>query len=132
MNQTIDVQAVFDLVRNATETFAADLKPEERLAIKDVSADDVLPGIVYSVDEREQAMSEFDTLAAAQALSTLANQIQYVVDRRMQEAYRMALDVYYAAEELARDPEHAELIPHVEAMRQAHEQQYGKPIPPKQ
>ena len=132
MNQTIDVQAVFDLVRNATETFAADLKPEERLAIKDVGADDVLPGIVYSVDEREQAMSEFDTLAAAQALSTLANQIQYVVDRRMQEAYRMALDVYYAAEELARDPEHAELIPHVEAMRQAHEQQYGKPIPPKQ
>jgi hypothetical protein len=39
--------------------------------------------------------------------------------------------VYYIAEELAKDPAHAELIQHVEAMRKAHEKQYGKVIPPK-
>jgi hypothetical protein len=49
----------------------------------------------------------------------------------MEEAYRWALDAYYTAEELARDPAHAELVPHVEAMQRAHEAQYGKPIPPK-
>jgi len=43
----------------------------------------------------------------------------------------MAMKVYYAAEELAKDPEHAELIPHVEKMREAYSSFYGKPIPPK-
>lgn len=42
-----------------------------------------------------------------------------------------ALEIYYAAEELARDPEHAELIPHVARMREAYERDYGVPIPPK-
>ena len=49
----------------------------------------------------------------------------------MEELYRKGLEVYYAAEDLARDPAHAELIPHVEAMRRAHEAQYGRPIPPR-
>ena len=40
-----------------------------------------------------------------------------------------ALAVYYAAEELARDPAHADLIPQVEAMRTAYERDYGRPIP---
>jgi len=41
-----------------------------------------------------------------------------------------ALRIYYAAEELARDPANAHLIPHVEAMRRAYEHDYGVPIPP--
>jgi hypothetical protein len=62
----------------------------------------------------------------------LSQLVQLFCERRMEEAYRKALDVYYTAEELARNPEHAELLPHVDAMRQAHEAQYGRPIPPKQ
>mgnify|MGYP006137632743 CR=1 FL=1 len=35
------------------------------------------------------------------------------------------------AEELARDPENAHLIPHVEKMREAYLSSYGRPIPPR-
>jgi len=55
-----------------------------------------------------------------------------VLDRRMQALYRQALDVYYTAEELARDPEHAHLAAQVEAMRLAHEREYGHPPPPRE
>jgi hypothetical protein len=41
------------------------------------------------------------------------------------------LNVYYATEELVKDPANAHLIPHLEAMRKAYEDSYGKPIPPK-
>ena len=110
----------------AAERLAEKLGGKGNVAILGVKAGSV------STDEREQAMSDFEALAAADALEALADEIQFFIDRRMEEAYRKALDVYYTAEELARDPEHAELVPHVEAMRRAHEQQYGKAIPPKQ
>jgi len=57
--------------------------------------------------------------------------LRAIVERRHQAAYEESLRVYYIAEELAGSGEHPELIPHVEAMRSAHEKQYGKPIPPK-
>jgi hypothetical protein len=76
-------------------------------------------------------MSEFELLAVADALSALADEVQAMVDQRMAEAYRMAMDAYYRIEELARDPARSDLIPHVAAMRAAHEGQYGRPIPPR-
>jgi hypothetical protein len=130
-NQIIDIDAVLRVVSETTATFEASLTPEERLAMQSRKRDDQPPELVYSVDERDQAMSDFEALAAADALEALAGEIQFVVDRKMEKGYRQALEVYYTAEELARDPEHAELVPHVEAMRQAHEAQYGRPIPPK-
>jgi hypothetical protein len=39
------------------------------------------------------------------------------------------MEVYYSAEELARDPANAHIIPHVEAMRAAYEKDFGHPIP---
>jgi hypothetical protein len=131
-NQNFDAEAVLRLVNEMKVTFETELTAEERLAMQNRQSDDQSAAFVYSTDEREQAMSEFEALAAADALEALADEIQFFIDRRMEEAYRKALDVYYTAEELARDPEHAELVPHVEAMRRAHEQQYGKAIPPKQ
>ena len=57
--------------------------------------------------------------------------MQSVLDRRRQSLYQQALDVYYTTEELARDPENAHLAARVEAMRLAHEREYGYPPPPK-
>jgi hypothetical protein len=58
--------------------------------------------------------------------------MQSVLDRRRQSLYQQALDVYYATEELARDPEHAHLAAQVEALRLAHEREYGHPPPPRE
>jgi len=126
-----DAEAVLQLVNEAKLTFEAELTPDERLAMKNRPADDQSSAIVYSAYEREEAMSDFEAVAAADALGALADEIQFFIDRRMEDAYRKALHVYYTAEKLARDPEHAELVPHVAAMRRAHEEQYGKPVPPK-
>ena len=130
-NRPFDPAEVLRLVEAMNASLDAELRPEERTALNQRSREDVMSSLVYSADEREQAMSDFEMLAAADALEALADEIQSFVDRRMEEAYRKALEVYYTAEELSRDPAHAELLPHVEAMRRAHEEQYGKPIPPK-
>jgi hypothetical protein len=42
-----------------------------------------------------------------------------------------ALKIYYAAEELAKDPEHAHLIPYVEQMRAIYRRDFGTDIPKK-
>ena len=74
---------------------------------------------------------EFEYAAIAEALDSLATDLSAAIERKRAEATEKALEIYYAAEELARDPAHAELIPHVEEMRRAYQKQYGKPIPPK-
>jgi hypothetical protein len=76
-------------------------------------------------------MEDFDLMAVADGLEAFADDIQAVVDQKRALAVAKALEIYYAAEELARDPAHPELIPHVENMRRAYEKEFGKPIPPK-
>jgi hypothetical protein len=78
-----------------------------------------------------RSLEDFENLAVIEALESLADDVHTAVEEARETAYQQALKVYYAAEELARDPEHAELIAHVEAMRQAHQNSYGRPIPPK-
>lgn len=79
-----------------------------------------------------RSLEDFENLAVIEALESLADDVHTAVEEARETAYQQALDVYYAAEELARDPEHAELISHVEAMRQAHQNSYGRPIPSKE
>lgn len=74
---------------------------------------------------------EFEYLALADGLETFAADLSSAINRKRAEAMEAALQVYYTAEELARDPEHADLIPHVEKMRAAYLKDFGKPIPPK-
>lgn len=74
---------------------------------------------------------EFEWAALADGVESLANDLRAAIERAQQQAMESALQIYYAAEELARDPEHADLIPHVEKMREAYFNSYGKPIPPK-
>lgn len=74
---------------------------------------------------------DFDYAAVADALSSLAGELSAALDQAAAAATENALEVYYAAEELARDPAHAELIPHVERMRAAYERDFGRVIPPR-
>jgi hypothetical protein len=76
-------------------------------------------------------LEEFNYLAVADGLESLADELSEAIEEKKALALAKALEIYYAAEELAKDPANANLIPHVEAMRAAYEQSYGKPIPPK-
>jgi hypothetical protein len=69
------------------------------------------------------------TFRPSDGLEGLADDLGAAIARKEAEAMEMALQVYYAAEELSRDPEHADLIPHVERMRDAYRSSYGRPIP---
>jgi hypothetical protein len=74
---------------------------------------------------------DFEYAAVADGLQSLADDISAAVDEKRAAMVEQALEVYYTAEELARDPEHADLIPHVEKMRAAYEHDHGHPIPPR-
>ena len=79
-----------------------------------------------------RSVEEFEAAAVVDALETIADDLRATVDEAHSRLYEQSLDVYYAAEELSRDPEHPEVIPHVEAMRAAHQNSYGRPIPSKE
>lgn len=78
-----------------------------------------------------ESVEDFDYETVLEALETTMAQLNAVIEEKRAKAVAQALEVYYAAEELARDPAHPEVIPHVEAMRVAYEKEFGKPIPPK-
>lgn len=73
--------------------------------------------------------SDFELDAVAEALQSTAEELRGALDEAEAKMVNDALEVYYAAEELARHPDHADLIPHVEAMRKAYERDFGRPIP---
>jgi hypothetical protein len=113
-------------IRTAIQRFAPDVlsKPKPEDVIPD---ERVLPAGVADADTLEI----FEQQAVADALQTVAEELDEALTRVNEKLYQDALAIYYAAEELARDPAHADLIPRVEEMRRAYEQSYGRPIPPK-
>lgn len=74
---------------------------------------------------------DFEYLAVMEGLRSLSEDLGVELDRRSAALLEQSLEIYYTAEELARDPAHADLIPHVEAMRAAYERDFGIPIPPR-
>jgi hypothetical protein len=78
-----------------------------------------------------EAIADFEGESIAMAAEALAADLRATVAEAQAHALAQALEVYYAAEELSRDPEHADLIPQVEAMRAAYERDFGRPIPPR-
>lgn len=130
--EKIDPAEIMRVVANASAGFDATLTADERAALEKLSANDGDQGVVYSTLERDQALEDFELLAAADSLQILADQIRATIERRAEELYQKCLHAYYVAEELAKDPANAHLIPHVEGLRKAHLASYGKPIPPKQ
>lgn len=77
----------------------------------------------------EDAMEAFELEALADALETFAGEVSRSVEAAREEAMAKALEVYYLAEELSKDPEHAHLIPHVEEMRAIYRRDFGVDIP---
>lgn len=129
-----EFQDILQAAIDAGVAFDAILTEDERqlvAAYRDHQELPLLPQVALTAEGRQQAEEDFATLAAAEALLALARKIETVLTRRREELYVQCLEAFYAAEELSRDPAHADLIPHVEAMRRAHEKDYGCPIPPR-
>lgn len=74
---------------------------------------------------------DFEYAAVIEGLQSLSADVSAVVEQKRAWLEEQALEIFYKAEELARDPAHADLIPHVERMRAAFESDYGHPIPPR-
>lgn len=77
------------------------------------------------------SVEDFENQAVIDALEDISAELGAALDEKRQKLHDQALEVYWTAEELSRDPAHAELIPHVEKMREAYMRDYGKPIPPR-
>src|SRR5947207_1719159 len=77
------------------------------------------------------ALEDFEYAAIADAVEAIGDDLEAAIDDAHTTILAKCLEVYYAAEELSRDPAHADLIPRVEEMRHAFQQSYGRPIPPR-
>ena len=51
-----------------------------------------------------RTVEEFEAVAVIEARESMADDVQAVIDEKMERAYELALDVYYTSVELARDP----------------------------
>ncbi|HYR28311.1 MAG TPA: hypothetical protein VEU30_07570 [Thermoanaerobaculia bacterium] len=91
-----------------------------------------IDGRMTALDEFPlETAEDFEYAAVAEGLQSLADDVSALVAQQRARLEEQALEIYDAAEELARDPEHADLIPHVERMRAAYENDRGRPIPPR-
>lgn len=77
------------------------------------------------------AMRDFEEQAIVDALGSMADELHAAIEEKREKLFRDSMEIYYAAEELSRDPAHAHLIPHVEAMRAGYLKDFGRPIPPR-
>ena len=77
----------------------------------------------------DDAMELFEMETLADALESFAGEVSDSVEAAREKALAGALEIYYAAEELSKDPEHAHLIPLVEQMRESYRRDYGTDIP---
>jgi hypothetical protein len=80
-------------------------------------------------DGGDDAMEIFEMETLADALESFAGEVSEAVETAQQKAMAQALEIYYAAEKLAKDPEHAHLIPIVEQMRAIYRRDFGADIP---
>ena len=130
--QPIDTDALLQAITELRMAFERTLTPEERAALPQAEAIDQAAPYLYSSVHRHQAIEDFALESARETLALLAAQADAMVEMKSQQAYRMALRIYYAMEDaLADDPENLEMQAHMENMRRAHQSQYGKPIPPR-
>lgn len=76
-------------------------------------------------------LEDFEWESVAMAAEAMADELHEAIEAAQAKALAQAMEIYYAAEELARDPAHADLLPSLQAMREAYERDFGKPIPPR-
>jgi len=77
------------------------------------------------------SIEDFEDAALIDALEDITDELGAALAEKREKMIAQALEVYYTAEDLAKDPAHAELIPHLEKMRQAYLNDFGTPIPPR-
>jgi len=77
----------------------------------------------------DEAMELFEMETLADALESFASELSDSIETAQQQAMAGALEIYYAAEKLAKEPEHAHLIPYVEQMRAVYLRDFGRDIP---
>ena len=84
-----------------------------------------------AMDGRDDAFSleEFELMAVADGLRAFAEDLNESIEEQQSKLMVKAMEVYYTAVELSQQPEHADLIPHVENMRKAYVKEYGQPPP---
>lgn len=124
----IDAEAILKTlgeVRESVRTFAG-----EEIAAPHGGESNAGDRMLFAGAAADDATT-FDYLAVQDALESIVAEVSTAIDRANARLLGQALEVYYAAEELARDREHAELLPRVEEMRRAYECAYGVPIPPR-
>jgi hypothetical protein len=93
-----------------------------------VPVDDAIKAVSFLPSDHEASeMFEMETLA--EALESFAGELSASIEAAEEKAMAGAMEIYYAAEKLAQDPEHAHLIPYVEQMRAAYRRDFGKEIP---
>jgi hypothetical protein len=74
-------------------------------------------------------MENFEYQAVMDGLTTVAEELRATIAAAEATVLDDCLRVYFAAADLARDPAHAHLTAHVEAMRAAYERDFGRAIP---
>lgn len=75
------------------------------------------------------SLDDFEYSAIADTLQAMGDDLAAAIADAKKTLAAKCLEVYYTAEELSRDPAHADLIPCVEEMRRTYERSYGNPIP---
>jgi len=86
-------------------------------------------GTAALLGSSDEAMELFEMETLADALDSFAGELSDSIETAREQAVAGALEIYYAAQELAKDPEHAHLIPIVQQMREAYRRDYGTDIP---
>ncbi len=120
MSKRIDAEAILRTLADVRKSIPYELKPlPEEATATPVAALDA------------ETMTDFELETVAEGLERLTAELTGALESARAKVLADALRIYYAAEELARDPANAHLIPHVEAMRRAYEHDYGVPIPAK-
>ena len=117
--QKIDVEGILN-------TLAAVRKQIPYLADAP-TADTAGAATLLSGDDEAMELFEMETLA--EALESFAGELSDSIETAEQQAMAGAMEIYYAAEKLAKDPEHAHLIPYVEEMRAVYRRDFGSDIP---
>jgi hypothetical protein len=129
-DEPIDTDALLQAVSELRMAFERTLTPDVRAALPPPPATDEAAPYMFSAVHKHEAMEDFAFESAIETMELLAEQARFVADMKREQAYHMALRIYYAMEDtLATDPENSELSAHMENMQRAHMSQYGTPIP---
>lgn len=131
-NPSVDTDALLQAIGDLRTAFERTLTPEDRAALPQRPAAAEPARYLYAAIHEQEAIEDFAFESALETVELLAEQAHAVVERKMEQAYRTALRIYYAMEDaLANDPENREMLAHMENMQRAHQSQYGTPIPPR-